>query len=59
MRSAREAREDLAAAVTESNNIITTAMPELYRALGQPQLQPAMTTMAAVTVRVPKSANML
>jgi len=53
MRLAREAREDLATAVTEINSIITAAMPELYRALGQPQSQPGLTPMQPVAVRVP------
>ena len=42
MRQAREAREDLIAAVEEINRIITTGIPALYQALGQPPLQPAL-----------------
>jgi hypothetical protein len=53
LRLAREAREDLAAAVVEINGIITSAMPAVYQALGQPQLQPTLTPMAPVTVVLP------
>jgi hypothetical protein len=53
LRQAREAREDLAAAVTEINSIITSALPAVYQSLGSPLLAPALTPMAAVTTRVP------
>jgi len=53
LRLAREAREDLAAAVTEINALITTAMPAVYQALGQPQLRQALAPMEPVTIRIP------
>jgi hypothetical protein len=53
MRLAREGREDLLKAVEEINEIIATAMPAVYAALGQPQLQPVVAPMPGVAVRVP------
>jgi hypothetical protein len=53
LRLAREAREELAAAVVEINSIITTAMPAVYQALGQPQLQPSLAPMAPLTIVIP------
>lgn len=53
LRQAREAREDLVRAVAEINDIIATAMPAMYQALGQPQLRPAIAPMAAVSVQIP------
>jgi hypothetical protein len=53
LRLAREAREDLVAAVTEVNALIATAMPAVYQALGQPQLRPALAPMEPVTIRIP------
>jgi hypothetical protein len=52
LRLAREAREDLAAAVVEINAIISTAMPAVYQALGQPQLQPSVARMAPLTITI-------
>ena len=40
MRQAREAREDLAKAIEEANELITSGMPALYRTVTQNQLQP-------------------
>jgi hypothetical protein len=53
LRQAREAREDLAAAVTEINDITTAALPAVYQSLGQPQLAPARAPVPAVTIRLP------
>ncbi len=53
LRLARDARQDLVAAVESINRIIATTLPAVYQALGQPQLQPAVAPMAAVTVRLP------
>jgi hypothetical protein len=53
LRLAREAHQDLVAAVTEINALISTAMPAMYQALGQPQLQPSLAPLAPVTVRIP------
>jgi hypothetical protein len=53
LRLAREAREDLAAAVVEINSIISTAMPAVYQALGQPQLQPTVAPLPPVTISIP------
>jgi hypothetical protein len=52
LRLAREAREDLAAAVLEINAIISTGMPAVYQALGQPQLQPTVARMAPLTITI-------
>ncbi len=53
MRLAREAREDLVTAVGALNRIITTSLPAVYQALGQPQLAPSLTPMPAVTISIP------
>ncbi|HEX6941652.1 MAG TPA: hypothetical protein VF128_01925 [Gemmatimonadaceae bacterium] len=53
LRLAREAHQDLLAAVTEINALISTAMPAVYQALGQPQLQPSLAPLAPVTIRIP------
>jgi hypothetical protein len=53
LRLAREAHQDLVAAVTEINALITTAMPAVYQALGQPQLLTPLAPLAPVTVRIP------
>ena len=53
LRQARETREDLVRAVADINDIIATALPAVYQALGQPQLRPAIAPMPAVAVQMP------
>ena len=53
LRTAREARQDLVAAIEAINRIITTTLPAVYQSLGQPQLAPSVTPMPAVTVSIP------
>lgn len=53
LRLAREAREDLATAITAINRIISTDMPAVYQALGQPQLMPEMTPLPPLTIDLP------
>jgi hypothetical protein len=53
LRTAREARQDLVTAIDAINRIITTTLPAVYQALGQPQLAPSVMPMPAVTVSIP------
>ena len=53
LRTAREARQDLVTAIDAINRIITTTIPAVYQALGQPQLAPSVTPMPAVNVSIP------
>lgn len=53
MRVAREARQDLVAAVESINRIISSTLPALYQALGQPQLAPGLSPFPAVTINIP------
>jgi photosystem II stability/assembly factor-like uncharacterized protein len=53
LRLAREAHQDLVAAVTEINMLISTGIPAVYQALGQPQLLQPLAPLAPVTIRIP------
>ena len=53
MRLAREARQDLVAAVESINRIISSALPAVYQSLGQPQLAPNLSPFPAVTISIP------
>jgi len=53
MRTAREARADLAAAIETINRVIGTTLPAVYQAVGQPQLAPRITPMPALTIAIP------
>jgi hypothetical protein len=53
MRVAREARQDLVAAVESINRIISSTLPAVYQALGQPQLAPSLSPFPAVTINIP------
>ena len=53
MRIAREARQDLVAAVESINRVISSTLPAVYQALGQPQLAPSLSPFPAVTINIP------
>ena len=53
LRLARDARQDLVTAVASINRIISTTLPAVYQALGQPQLMPDVRPMAPVSVNLP------
>jgi hypothetical protein len=53
LRTAREARQDLMTAIDAANRVITTTLPAVYQALGQPQLAPSVMPMPAMTVSIP------